>query len=356
MRFIHTADIHWGMCPDSDKPWSKERAQAVKDSLKEIVNQAKEQDADILLIAGDLFHRQPLAKDLKEVNYLFSTIPSIRVVIIAGNHDRIRKSSVLLSFEWSPNVTFFMSEELTSVYFEDLNTEIHGFSYYTAEIHENRIDEVTAPDDGRIHILLAHGGDATHMPIDKQALARNGFTYTALGHIHKPEILVENRAAFCGSPEPLDKTETGKHGVLVGDIDMGQRVVTSLSFLPISRLQYIPLIVNVSAGTTNMELSSRISEEIQKRGTENIYRFRIRGMRDPEITFDLEALSSRWMISEIIDDSEPQYDFGQLFSEHPGDMIGFYIQALQKDDMSPIEKKALYYGINALLHTTDERS
>ena len=37
-------------------------------------------------------------------------------------------------------------------------------------------------------------------------------------------------------------------------------------------------------------------------------------------------------------------------------MIGLYIQALQKDDMSAVEKKALYYGVNALLHTTDERS
>ena len=23
MKFIHTADIHWGMIPDSDKPWGK---------------------------------------------------------------------------------------------------------------------------------------------------------------------------------------------------------------------------------------------------------------------------------------------------------------------------------------------
>ena len=37
-------------------------------------------------------------------------------------------------------------------------------------------------------------------------------------------------------------------------------------------------------------------------------------------------------------------------------MIGFYIQTLQKPEMSPVEKKALYYGISALLRTTDERS
>lgn len=28
-------------------------------------------------------------------------------------------------------------------------------------------------------------------------------------------------------------------------------------------------------------------------------------------------------------------------------MIGFYIQALKKPDMSPVEKKALFYGIHA---------
>lgn len=87
MKFIHTADIHWGMHPDSDKPWSRERAHAIHDTFGEIVRQAKVRDVDFLFIAGDLFHRQPLLRDLKEVNYLFSTIPGVRVVIIAGNHE-----------------------------------------------------------------------------------------------------------------------------------------------------------------------------------------------------------------------------------------------------------------------------
>ena len=79
-------------------------------------------------------------------------------------------------------------------------------------------------------------------------------------------------------------------------------------------------------------------------------------MRDPDIEFDLEQLSSRFRIAEILDDSEPQYDFSALFAEHSSDMIGFFIQDLQKENMSPVEKKALYYGVNALLRTTDERS
>lgn len=356
MKFIHIADVHWGMFPDSDKPWSKERSQAIKDSFASVVKQAGQLEADCLFIAGDLFHRQPLMKDLKEINYLFSTIPSVKVVLIAGNHDRIRSNSAVLSFTWCPNVTFLMNETMDSVYFPDINTEVFGFSYHTAEIREPLLDQVKAPADDRIHVLLGHGGDASHVPFDKAALASSGFSYIALGHIHKPEILVEDQIAFAGSLEPLDKTETGRHGMLAGEISPQTRQVVSLEFIPIAKTQYIPMVVNVTAGTTNTELSLKMSQEIEKRGGDNIYRFRIRGMRDPDITFDLDMLSTRYRIAEIQDESEPQYDFSALFAEHPSDMIGFYIQALQKQDMSPVEKKALYYGIHALLLTTDERS
>ena len=356
MKFIHTGDIHWGMCPDANKPWGKERAQAIKDTFRIIIEHTKEMDADCLFISGDLFHRQPLMKDLKEVNYLFSSIPSTKVIIIAGNHDRIRDNSALLSFTWSPNVTFLMDENLTSVYFEDINTEVHGFSYHRTEIKEPLLDDIQVPLNSRIQILMAHGGDASHLPINFNSLDRSPSSYIARGHTHKPHIVGEGKMAYCGSPEPLDLTETGAHGYYAGEVHPLTRKLTSLQFIPAASLQYIPLAVNVSKDTTNGELSDRIAREIENRGQQNIYRFRLKGMRDPDIEFDLEQLSSRFRIAEILDDSEPQYDFSALFAEHSSDMIGFFIQALQKENMSPVEKKALYYGVNALLRTTDERS
>ena len=356
MKFIHTADIHWGMVPDSDRPWGKKREQAIRLTFQAIVEEAREIRADLLLISGDLFHRQPLARDLKEINFLFSTIPGTRVVIIAGNHDRVRKSSALLSFNWSQNVTYLMDEDLSSVYFEDLNTEIYGFSYHTPEISEDKTAQFVIPNNRRHKILMLHGGDAKHLPFDRAAVAAMPFSYIALGHIHKPAVLIENRMAYPGSPEPLDLTETGAHGYYVGEIDNISGHVTSLEFKAVSQAQYIPLAISVTPATTNLELSQLIADEIRKRGAGNIYRFRIRGMRDPDIAFDLDFLAGQWNIIEIIDESEPQYDFHALFAEHPSDMIGFYIHALLKEDMSPVEKKALYYGIHALLQTKDERS
>ena len=150
-------------------------------------------------------------------------------------------------------------------------------------------------------------------------------SYIALGHIHKPRVLAEKKMAYCGSPEPLDMTETGPHGFYTGEIHPVTKKVTNLTFVPMAQIQYIPLAVNVTKETTNMELASRIAQEIKGRGEHNIYRFRLKGMRDPEIDFDLEQLASHYRICEILDDSEPQYDFSALFAEHPSDMIGFFI-------------------------------
>ena len=53
MKFVHIADVHWGMSPDSDKPWSKERSQDIKDTFAKAVAQAGQLEADCLLISGD---------------------------------------------------------------------------------------------------------------------------------------------------------------------------------------------------------------------------------------------------------------------------------------------------------------
>ena len=80
-----------------------------------------------------------------------------------------------------------------------------------------------------------------------------------------------------------------------------------------AKLRYIPLIVRVTPDTTNTELYLKIAHEIEQRGNDNIFRFKVQGMRDPDISFDLDALKLRFRIADIIDETEPQYDFSALF-------------------------------------------
>lgn len=356
MKFIHIADVHLGMKPDRNKPWGKERTQAIRDSFAKVIEQANVLDVDCLFISGDLFHHQPLFQDLKEVDALFSTIPQVQVVLIAGSHDWIRPNSALLSFTWSSNVTFLMSEQISSVFFDRLNLEVHGFSYHAEEITAPVLRDLQVPKDSRIHVLLAYGSDTTHLPLETSRLAHAGFSYMALGQLHKPELAADFSYAYPGSLEPLSQTETGRHGMIVGEIDPRTGQTSSLEFVPLAHTQYIPLVVHVTPATTNKELIERITDAIETRGVQNIYRFRICGLRNSDNHFDLTPLTNHFRIVEVVDESEPQYDFYQLFTEHPSDMIGFYIQAFPKEAPTPVEKKALCYGMEALLHTIDERS
>lgn len=41
------------------------------------------------------------------------------------------------------------------------------------------------------NILLGHGGDMEHMPFSKEHVAKLGFQYVALGHMHKPAHILK---------------------------------------------------------------------------------------------------------------------------------------------------------------------
>ena len=66
MKLVHIADPHLGAVPDAGHPWSQARADALWQTFARAVARTEEEQADLLLIAGVLFHRQPLLRELKE--------------------------------------------------------------------------------------------------------------------------------------------------------------------------------------------------------------------------------------------------------------------------------------------------
>ena len=133
MRFIHIADVHLGMQPDAGFPWSEERGEAIWESFRRIIRLAG-RETDFLLIAGDLFQRQPLLRELKEVNDLFASIPETIVVLIAGNHDYVKRESFYRGFDWADNVVMLLSPEPECVEVPKKRTAVYGCSYDKKEI------------------------------------------------------------------------------------------------------------------------------------------------------------------------------------------------------------------------------
>lgn len=349
MKFIHLADVHLGAVPDRGYPWSQAREEEIWESFRRVITGIRENPVDFLFISGDLFHRQPLARELKEVNYLFSTIPDTRIYMIAGNHDYLKKDSAYERFEWNENVTFFKEEEIQCVRDSRADVYIYGLSYRHQEIQEPLYHHLKAASSEGYHILLAHGGDEKHIPIHFRSLSASGFDYIALGHIHKPQMLVENQMYYSGALEPLDRNDVGIHGYVAGALKNGK---VSAEFVPFSVCSYEDIRVSIDEEYTQMKLEAVVKEQIKKRGRQHIYRIFLEGTRASDFLMLTERLKNLGNVIEVIDRTQLAYDLDALYHRYYGTLIGDYIEHFRDAKPDSVEAKALYYGLQALLETS----
>ncbi len=347
MRFLHIADVHLGAAPDAGFAWAKDRGREIWETFRRCIEKANEEKTDLLLIAGDLFHRQPTAQELKEVNYLFSTLKRTMVVLIAGNHDYLRPSSPYQSFPWGKNVVCLFSGECEKVRFPELKTEVYGLSYHQQEITEPLYDRIQAEKNDYFKILLAHGGDAGHIPISKEALEKSGFDYIALGHIHKPQELIPGLARFAGAPEPIDCNDVGPHGCILGEV---QRRKVKLSFLDLCSRMYLHEDVEVTEEDTAYSLREKTAGLVFRKGQQNMYKIRLVGQRDPRLLPDLREYKKCGRIVEIEDETTPAFHIEELREQYRGQLIGNFIESFGEEPRGIVEEKALRYGLEALLY------
>ncbi len=353
MRFIHTGDIHLGATPEKGHPWAETRGDEIWNTFERLILEIKNKPVDMLIIAGDLFHRQPLLRELKEVDYLFSTIPSTKVVLCAGNHDSIKKGSFYETFEWSDNVLFIDSKNVEEYDIPELNTCVYGLSYYTTENTDAMYDHVIVNDPDKINILVAHGGDEKHIPINQKRVAMSGFDYVAMGHIHKPAINESNKMAYCGSLEPIDKNDIGDRGYIYGEVDKDG---LELKFVPFAKRIYMDMEFPVTPNLTNMEIKSRLQDAYAEHGEDNMYRIIFQGYRDPEFELDLTEIENTGNVVDIVDNTVPDYDFGELYEDNKDNILGMFIgRYIDKNELTPVEEKSLYYGTKALLDAMEDR-
>lgn len=350
MKIIHTADIHLGASPDLGYPWSRKRKEDIWNTWKRLIERVRLEKADLLLVSGDLFHRQPLVRELKEVNYLFSTIPDTTVVLMAGNHDYIKKGSYYPEFPWNKNVIGLWNRECVRVSIPKKNVCVYGCSYYSREVTDDLYQNVRPSGREAFHILLAHGGDEKHSPVNRERLAEAGFQYAALGHIHKPQVLLKNRIAFSGALEPIDRNDTGPHGFM--KVICTQEGTTA-EFVPFASCSYLDLDFDVKEETSQFELEEWVHKAIREAGEDNIYRVRLRGLRDVKTEFSARRLEQTGNVSEVVDETRPAYDFTELSQIYEGGLIGEYVDCFAGSE-DPVEQKALFYGIEALLDAKRE--
>lgn len=350
IRFIHLADVHLGAVPDRGCPWSREREEEIWETFRRVIVTIRKSPVDLLFIAGDLFHRQPLISELREVNDLFATISQTRIFLMAGDNDYMKEDSFYRTFKWNENVSLFDEESRTCIEIPDKNIYVYGLSYEHKEIHEALYDDWKKSDKRGFHVLMAHGGDEEHIPMDFRKMAEGGFDYVALGHRCQQQAPLKDWMLYSGALEPIDRNDLGEHGYIEGTYDEGK---VRTRFVPFASRSYQNLLLTVREGSTQHTLEEMLRNEIMKRGGKNIYRVIIQGTRSPGSLLLAERLKSMGNIVEVLDESRPAYDLEKLHEQYKGTLIGDYIEQFPDNGRRPVvQDKALYHGLQALLNAS----
>ena len=350
IRFIHLADVHLGAVPDRGCPWSREREEEIWETFRRVIVTIRKSPVDLLFIAGDLFHRQPLISELREINDLFATISQTRIFLMAGDNDYMKEDSFYRTFKWNENVSLFDEESRTCIEIPDKNIYVYGLSYEHKEIHEALYDDWKKSDKRGFHVLMAHGGDEEHIPMDFRKMADGGFDYVALGHRCQQQAPLKDWMLYSGALEPIDRNDLGEHGYIEGTYDEGK---VRTRFVPFASRSYQNLLLTVREGSTQHTLEEMLRNEIMKRGGKNIYRVIIQGTRSPGSLLLAERLKSMGNIVEVLDESRPAYDLEKLHEQYKGTLIGDYIEQFPDNGRRPVvQDKALYHGLQALLNAS----
>jgi DNA repair exonuclease SbcCD nuclease subunit len=242
LRFIHTADWHLGKRFPAFKPEDQiTLSRARLEVLDHVFGLAEQHAADAVLCAGDLFDThdpgpewwQPLLAKL-------AALPPHRpVFLLPGNHDPLIPGSV-----YEPTHAFRRGlPAWVQVVDDDAFTAPLGAD---AVLHARPCRSKAgqddpalalpprAPGDTRIRIGMVHGStfDAvdcqTNFPISRDAAARNGFDYLAIGDTHGFRNVPEDAdppVVYPGAPEPTSFGET-KAGMAVAGFVRRSRNVT----------------------------------------------------------------------------------------------------------------------------------
>ncbi|MBR0145722.1 MAG: DNA repair exonuclease [Eubacterium sp.] len=348
MRFIHISDVYLGYQPDPGKEWSEDRAKELETTFLQVLADCNEKDVQLLLIAGNLFAAPPTEQQLAWLDEKLGTLEHTRTLFIAGSADYIAPGSPMETYQFQSKTVVFPREKTTNAYLKGVNTCVTGYSYGQPEHRENILDAIAPGRTSSFNILLAHGGDANHMPYHKGILAGKGFDYIAMGGSRRPVHILKNRMAYSGSPEPLSIQDQGKHGYILGEMtEQG----TTITWCPIAKRAYIRFTFDLRPDISGEEVARLAEEKMMKMGYQNIYSIVMRGFASEDLKPDFTRLCKRFNIYEIDDQTMSVKEMDLLKVENGANLVGSFARELA-DNVTideRIREKAQRYGMEALI-------
>ena len=292
MKILHTGDLHLdsAFCAEDAKT-ADERREEQRVLLRRIFACAKEEQCDLILMAGDLFDSRTVTPEtaaLAEKLLRESTCP---VVLAAGNHDPYTEGSFYHSYQkkqMPDHVYLFTSNELQCFEIEELRVRVFGYAFTSSFLGESPLGGAPLPEKaGWRHLFCAHADLTSPIsrtaPVTEGDLVRADFDYAALGHIHRPPVIESPRIRYCGFAEGRSFDELGEGGVLLVTLTEGEEPRIERKIL--SQKRYAIEELDLSSSPDESAMRSAIEQSLQNALEKGVTHLRLYlvGDADPEI-------------------------------------------------------------------------
>ncbi|MBQ8266984.1 MAG: DNA repair exonuclease, partial [Clostridia bacterium] len=262
VKILHCADIHIGAAESFLSARAESRRAETLITFEKIINIAKENAVDILLIAGDLFNSNSVEKAFTDrVFECFAAIPDIKIVYAAGNHDPLNFDSPFKKYTLPENLTVLDTKDCF-VEFPELNTRVYGKSFKEVYMQGEQSFSLGV-DDNFINLMCIHGElksdlSSDYNSITSDFISNSGMDYIALGHVHKRTDIGKignTYLSYCGCPEGQGFDELGEKGIYLGEIS---KDACQLQFVPTAKRMHICESIDISDSATSNQIAENI--------------------------------------------------------------------------------------------------
>jgi len=353
---LHFADLHLdGAFTGSRLPATLARQcrEQLRQTLRRIVDLAKERNAGAVTVAGDLFERTRLSPDTAAFLISeFERLGPIPVFIAPGNHDPADAGSLYQRGRWPENVNLFAGNRLTE---RPLTKEISlwAAAHLSPSDRQNFLlhFQLPAANPSPYPILLLHAALVTtpgqttnnHAPVTIENIRQAGFPLALLGHYHTAQTARAGNAVaiYPGSPEPLGFDEPGQHGVTWIQVEPGQP--PQVEIIALAELRFETIDVSVEDCSHREQLFDKIMALQKERDFGKAFvRLRLVGNAPPSLFLDLPVLAHRvqdhFAFVHLENLTRPSADLQQLAQE-PTVRGAFVREVLAAMQAEPVEAK-----------------
>ncbi len=319
MKIFHLSDLHIGL-----KLYNRDLLEDQKYVFDQIIRYAKEEEPDVIVIAGDIYDKAvPSAEAVEVFDDFIAALANettATVMTISGNHDSAPRvdayrrvlakqrlymigkppvmpnefiEKVTLSDAFGPVNFYLLPFVKPSMVKLITGTDKEGRNLsYNDAMHALIARENINPDERNVFVshqfYLPVGKTADDIERMESEIRTVGnideisadvlqpFDYAALGHIHKPMTVGDDRFRYCGTPMPYSVSEAGqKKGVIMVELGAGTEAPI-ISVLPLHPLHEVRVIEDTL-------------EEILKQGCDDY----VTAVLTDKVEFDIFDMQSR---------------------------------------------------------------